>query len=459
MSEDSPSLPEPKKASTLWAPLRFLTSLQLCVVILVLCALGIFLGTIAQVHEGLYLAQERWFKSWFILRQPDDDWWVWFYPGGYLLGVLLIINLAGAHLRRFKYPPGGLGVMLAHYLIVIGALYGVTALLSWGIGQRVTLIPFYFFMAITAVLVVDMVLCAPANTSGPLTATGRKIGVDLVHVGILVLLIGQLATDMSAKETHMSFREGQTMRYSEDRFDTELVISQDIPGDPMNDKVASIPQALIVKDEQRIDKEVNVTGMPVTVRLKSWEPNSELVDLREAARHEATLRQALATLESRYAQAETLADGAREAMESAGRTEIWKSALTKSGVAPGPNLVDDVEKVLKDPAKAAELLKNLKESFRGVMIGQFRDGQNPNMRYAANLVLRDPEAKEPPPEPQASSPVAESYRLIPLKVARNMESRNVPSGIVEVSGPSGNLGTWLVSPFLKEQIIDCGQTT
>ena len=61
----------PSVAGRVW---NFLTSLKLAVVLLGLSALLVFLGTLAQVHEGLYLAQERWFKSWWILRQKGDIW-------------------------------------------------------------------------------------------------------------------------------------------------------------------------------------------------------------------------------------------------------------------------------------------------------------------------------------------------------------------------------------------------
>ena len=60
----------PSLAGGVW---NFLTSLKLAVVLLGLSALLVFLGTLAQVHEGLYLAQERWFKSWWILRQKGTS--------------------------------------------------------------------------------------------------------------------------------------------------------------------------------------------------------------------------------------------------------------------------------------------------------------------------------------------------------------------------------------------------
>src|SRR6266508_4361695 len=46
--------------------LKFLTSLRLTVGLLCAAVLLVFVGTLAQVHEGLYDAQSRYFKSWFV---------------------------------------------------------------------------------------------------------------------------------------------------------------------------------------------------------------------------------------------------------------------------------------------------------------------------------------------------------------------------------------------------------
>ena len=48
---------------------RFLTSLRLNVTLLALSILLIFFGTLAQVDQGLYRAQEIWFTSWWVGRR------------------------------------------------------------------------------------------------------------------------------------------------------------------------------------------------------------------------------------------------------------------------------------------------------------------------------------------------------------------------------------------------------
>ena len=143
--------------------LNFFTSLKLAVVLLAVSALIVFLGTLAQVNEGLYEAQSRWFKQWIVIRQEGDPWWVLIYPGGYLLGVLLIVNLTGAHLRRFKFPPGGLPLLAAHYVLVMAALWALTYYLLWN--------PFWFFAACTLLLCLDLLVSSGNIGWKPLVPT------------------------------------------------------------------------------------------------------------------------------------------------------------------------------------------------------------------------------------------------------------------------------------------------
>src|SRR5207249_10627158 len=83
--------------------IKFFTSLRLTVVLLGFGLLLVFVGTLAQVHEGLYEAQTRYFKSWFIWRPTiADSPWPLLLPGGYCIGTLLLVNLLAAHIKRFR---------------------------------------------------------------------------------------------------------------------------------------------------------------------------------------------------------------------------------------------------------------------------------------------------------------------------------------------------------------------
>ena len=111
---------------------KFFTSLKLTVTCLTLFMLIVFVGTIAQVDQGLYLVQERYFKSIFVYWGPENaDWQIPVMPGGYLVGTFLLLNLVGAYITRFKLTKKKVGIYISHaglILLLLGKLF--TDLLS-----------------------------------------------------------------------------------------------------------------------------------------------------------------------------------------------------------------------------------------------------------------------------------------------------------------------------------------
>ena len=70
---------------------KIFTSLRLTVVCLAVGILLVFFGTLAQVNEGLYNAQHRWFRSFFVWWSPAGaNWKIPMFPGGYLVGTVLL---------------------------------------------------------------------------------------------------------------------------------------------------------------------------------------------------------------------------------------------------------------------------------------------------------------------------------------------------------------------------------
>src|SRR3954469_1217855 len=53
--------------------------------------------------------------------------------------------------------------------------------------------------------------------------TWKKLGIHVAHAGIILLLVGQLITDIFSKETQISFAEGETKSYAESPADYDLV--------------------------------------------------------------------------------------------------------------------------------------------------------------------------------------------------------------------------------------------
>jgi hypothetical protein len=181
--------------------IRCFTSLRLTVVLLAFAILLVFIGTLAQVDEGLYNAQARYFRQWLIFgldlfghRVPLV------LPGGYLIGTMLLANLLAAHIYRFQF-------------------------------------------------------------------TVKKIGIQIAHSGVILLLVGQLATDMFAHESQIRFAEGETKTYAESSQNYELAFTVDASAN--TEQVITVPQSRLVPGH-----DVQDPNLPFTLHILRFWKNS-----------------------------------------------------------------------------------------------------------------------------------------------------------------------------------------
>jgi ResB-like family len=182
--------------------IKIFTSLRLTVILLAFAILLVFIGTLAQVDEGLYNAQARYFRQWVIFGLDLFGRKIpLLLPGGYLIGTLLLLNLLAAHIYRFQLSV-------------------------------------------------------------------KKIGIQLAHAGVILLLVGQLATDMLARETQMRLTEGETKSYSESARNYELVFTTE--DGPNGEQVTAIPGKLLARGA-----EIQNANLPFIIRVKNFWKNSE----------------------------------------------------------------------------------------------------------------------------------------------------------------------------------------
>lgn len=99
--------------------------------------------------------------------------------------------------------------------------------------------------------------------------TWKKSGIFLTHIGVIMLLVGQLATDMFSRETQMAFAEGQTRHYTESSMDYELAVVSEANADA--DDVVAIPASLL-----KSGGEFNSPKLPFSFKIKEFWLNSEL---------------------------------------------------------------------------------------------------------------------------------------------------------------------------------------
>lgn len=97
-----------------------ITSLKLTIACLGAAMVLIFAGTLAQVNLGIWEAQQRYFQSLFVWWPAQGNGFrIPIFPGGHLIGAVLLVNLIAAHVKRFRWSLGKLGIHLTHAGLII----------------------------------------------------------------------------------------------------------------------------------------------------------------------------------------------------------------------------------------------------------------------------------------------------------------------------------------------------
>src|ERR1041384_1141259 len=97
-----------------------ITSLKLTIACLSAGMILIFAGTLAQVHLGIHEAQQRYFQSFFVWWPPEGNGFkVPVFPGGHLIGAVLLVNLVAAHAKRFRWDKRKLGIHFTHAGLIV----------------------------------------------------------------------------------------------------------------------------------------------------------------------------------------------------------------------------------------------------------------------------------------------------------------------------------------------------
>jgi hypothetical protein len=138
----------PSLADDIWEFLEFtlapLASLKLTVGLMAIAVLLIFIGTLAQTEADIWDVMRDYFRAWiawvplrvftpksfFPTLQPLSKSIGFYFPGGALVGSLLLLNLLAAHLVRFKTAAKGKELLVGWTVIGLGALLSALVILS-----------------------------------------------------------------------------------------------------------------------------------------------------------------------------------------------------------------------------------------------------------------------------------------------------------------------------------------
>jgi len=94
--------------------------------------------------------------------------------------------------------------------------------------------------------------------------TFKKLGIQLAHAGVILLLVGQLVTDMFSRELQMHFAEGETRNYSDSAMEYELIFRS-------GNEVTAIPGKML-----KSGRELKIENLPFTILVKTNWHNSDL---------------------------------------------------------------------------------------------------------------------------------------------------------------------------------------
>ncbi len=256
-------------ASRVWrvvaAVLTPLASLKLTVALFFLAMCIVLIGTLAQAELDTWQVVNDYFRmdlssvqealgtslAWIDFRVffppsffPNMERIPWgygfYFPRGWLIGIALFLNLTAAHVIRFRVQSRGRRLLAGLAVLVVGILFGwaVVAAGSEQTSAQLRLFTdwpslriLWLLTLCTAVSVVLLIACA--------LIFSWRAGTVVLHAGIGLMMVGELAVGTSAIEGQMHIVEGQTVNFVLDTHKLELAIIDTT--DPQEDDVAVIP--------------------------------------------------------------------------------------------------------------------------------------------------------------------------------------------------------------------------
>jgi len=329
--------------------LDVLASLKLTVVLFALAIFLILAGTLAQATMDIWDVIREYFRTpiafikfqvffppSFFPSKPQVPGGFWF-PGGWLIGAGMMLNLAAAHLVRFKVGSGGVRLWSGVGVCLLGVLttWAVVQsgsnpdglqdepLLNWAtlwtiikfslgalwIGVATTLMrvkwerqlerwTLILFTLSMGVFVCWLIASGNDNQLSPSSMRilwqlikggfagvvllagcylvfNKRAGMVLIHAGVGLMMFSELFVGLQAieEQTTIYERTGEKIRYAYDIRTTELAVSHQL--DNETDRVTVIPQELLKLAESKSET-LTHADLPFDVRVLRFDDNSTL---------------------------------------------------------------------------------------------------------------------------------------------------------------------------------------
>lgn len=343
-------------SSPLMAIWSTFASLKLTVVLLTLLILLVFAGTLAQAHRDVwYVMKEGYFRVWIaqvdwqifptlwsvfssgepiVLEKPH----IFYFPGGYTIGLLMAINLLAAHTLRYKIRARGTQLVWALGLLAVGVVVTWLVIaqatsnahqasisprfadllwnLSRGAFAALGLVSAYLLslaygrlrrpewwvlaglnavaLVAAAFLFLDPEWRIPdagmrivwqliqATAAGGLLMASlwllfaKRSGVILLHIGVAILMAHEFYVAETNVEMNMIIDQGQTVDWAYSPTETELAVID--RSDAAVDHVTVIPTELLAAaaalPADAAGRVISHPDLPVDVRVVEYYANS-----------------------------------------------------------------------------------------------------------------------------------------------------------------------------------------
>ena len=287
----------PSLGPTIVGILRPIASLKIAVALFAMAIFLVLAGTMAQVHKDIWEVVRDYFRT----DVAWIEWRVFFpksffmgtplegltdieegrgfpFPGGWLIGGAMTINLLAAHAIRFKVQAKGSRLVSGLAVIAIGAALTAGVIL-WGSmqsGKENQLLQEWPSLRILWQLAQGLV-AGSVMLAGCVMVFKRRAGVVLLHLGVLLMMYNELLVGVSAIEGQMSIREGDTVNYEHDIRAIELAVVDTSPKD--HNQVTVVPLTEEGVPTQFLDPDENAEAiqhpkLPFSIEIEKYFKNS-----------------------------------------------------------------------------------------------------------------------------------------------------------------------------------------
>jgi hypothetical protein len=213
-----------------------LASLKLTVVLMAFAIVLVFVGTLAQVDEGIWTVVEKYFRSAYVLVPFQlffpRDWQVpgrFPFPGGWLIGGVMLVNMTLAYFVRYNH-------------------------FTW-----------------------------------------KRTGVYVLHSGLVILMMSELFTGLYAVEGSMSIQEGSSSNVVVQNRYSEFVVASPAEDDPAHFvNETAVPASMLRKPgtfahNEALPFDVEVTRFMKNSSVRDPRPGEDVIADKGDGRHQVAV--------------------------------------------------------------------------------------------------------------------------------------------------------------------------